>query len=200
MLLAAAVLALAERRGRPALLWGGLALLVPAALMELALLLPANPLWVLQAVGPWPLINQLGLAYGVPAAVLALIFRLRPWPRPAARAFGAAALGLALVWLSLEVRRAFHGQILSLGETGDAEWYAYSALWLAFAAAMLVAGLLRNRLVLRRAGLVLVALVLAKVVLFDMSALAGLWRALSFLALGGVMVGIGWAYRKLAPS
>jgi uncharacterized membrane protein len=44
-----------------------------------------------------------------------------------------------------------------------------------------------------------VGLVVAKVFLSDMAELEGVLRALSFIGLGGALVGIGYAYRRLRP-
>ena len=49
---------------------------------------------------------------------------------------------------------------------------------------------------LRWASLAVIALAVAKVFLIDMSALTGLWRALSFLGLGGCLIALGWAYQR----
>ena len=46
----------------------------------------------------------------------------------------------------------------------------------------------------------LTALVIAKVFLSDMAELEGVLRALSFLGLGGALVGLGYAYRRLRPA
>ena len=43
----------------------------------------------------------------------------------------------------------------------------------------------------------MITLTIAKVFLVDMSGLAGIWRALSFIGLGLVLVGIGYLYRRL---
>ena len=54
---------------------------------------------------------------------------------------------------------------------------------------------------LRLAALAIVGLTTAKVFLVDMSDLVGLWRVLSFLGLGLVLIGLGAAYRRLvAPA
>jgi uncharacterized membrane protein len=54
---------------------------------------------------------------------------------------------------------------------------------------------------LRLAALAIVGLTSAKVFLIDMSGLEGLWRVLSFLGLGLVLIGLGAAYRRLVvPS
>ena len=43
----------------------------------------------------------------------------------------------------------------------------------------------------------LIAVVLVKVVLIDLAGVSGIWRALSFLCVGAVLVGIGRVYQRL---
>jgi uncharacterized membrane protein len=50
---------------------------------------------------------------------------------------------------------------------------------------------------LRLAALAIIGLTSAKVFLVDMAGLVGLWRVLSFLGLGLVLIGLGAAYRRL---
>ena len=150
-------------------------------------------------VGNLMVVDALSLAYGLPALLYAalVILGLGPnWLRLAARILAA---GLAFVWLSLEVRHAFHGTTLGMFETGNGEWYAYSAAWLIFFGIGLAAGLLRRDEWLRRVSLGGIGLVVAKVFLSDMAELEGVLRALSFLGLGATLVGIGYAYRRLRP-
>ena len=49
------------------------------------------------------------------------------------------AVTLALFYLTLEVRRLFHGPILA-GPISDAEQYAYSTVWLVFGIVLLAVG------------------------------------------------------------
>jgi len=200
LLLGGFALWLAERRRRPVLLWSGIILATLAsAQIVVWQVLAANPMITGAPVGRTMVFDALSLAYGLPALLYAalVVLRLGPaWLRLAARILAA---GLAFVWLSLEVRHAFHGNILGMFETGDAEWYAYSAAWLVFAGIGLTAGLIRRDEWLRRVSLAGVGLVVAKVFLSDMAELEGVLRALSFIGLGGVLVGIGYAYRRLRP-
>lgn len=106
-----------------------------------------------------------------------------------------AALALALLWLTLEVRHAFQGTRLD-GPTSDAEWLAWSTAWLAFAAALLFGGIRRRLRWLRAAALLVGALAILKAFLSDLSELDGLYRAVSFLALGLCLVGVGFLYRR----
>ena len=157
-----------------------------------------NPLFTGEPVGG-PFINLVLLGYGLPAVlagILALLtYRTRPYWYWATAA--ATALGLALAYLSLEIRTLYHGPVLTEGATSDAEQYTYSAVWLLFGVALLAAGILRRSLTLRIASAAVVMLTVLKVFLIDMSDLTGIYRALSFLGLGVVLIGIGWFYQRL---
>lgn len=164
-------------------------------------LLALNPMLTIETpVGSMPVLNLLGLAYGVPAILTAAL--AVHWGRIGQRLLamlsGAFSLLLLLIWISFEVRRAFVGPDLQVGETSDAEFYAYSAAWILFGLALLAGGLWRGLRVLRLGGLALITLAVAKIFLFDMAALEGLMRALSFMGLGATLVGIGYAYQRVA--
>jgi uncharacterized membrane protein len=83
------------------------------------------------------------------------------------------------------------------GSVSDAEQYTYSAVWLAFGVALLAAGITLRSLPLRVASAAVIVLTVLKVFLIDMSDLTGIYRALSFLGLGAVLIGIGWFYQRL---
>ena len=87
--------------------------------------------------------------------------------------------------------------MLTEGATSDAEQYTYSAVWLLFGVALLAAGIFLRSLTLRVASAAVVVLTVLKVFLIDMSDLTGIYRALSFLGLGVVLIGIGWFYQRL---
>jgi uncharacterized membrane protein len=158
-------------------------------------------------VDPWqtgepvggPFINLVLLGYGIPAllaGVLAYVTR-DTRPRWYSTIVAVVALGLALGYLSLEIRTLYHGPVLTEGATSDAEQYTYSAVWLAFGVALLAAGIALRSLPLRIASAAVVVLTVLKVFLIDMSDLTGIYRALSFLGLGVVLIGIGWFYQRL---
>ena len=54
--------------------------------------------------------------------------------------------------------------------------------------------------VLRIASAALIAVAVAKVFIFDMSELEGVLRALSFIGLGAVLIGIGLFYQRLLTT
>jgi uncharacterized membrane protein len=142
--------------------------------------------------------NLILLGYGLPAVLaitLALMARhTRPMPYRVI-AVGVAVL-LALAYLTLEIMRIFHGPRL-LGAVGDPEQYTFSAAWLAFGVVLLMVGLLLDSKPARLASAAVVVLTVAKVFLIDMADLAGIWRALSFIGLGLVLVSIGYLYQRL---
>jgi uncharacterized membrane protein len=157
-----------------------------------------NPLFNRRPVGDWPILNLIQLAYGLPAVALLLTaFEFRRQGRPHwLTASGAAALVLGFVAVNLEVRRAFVGPQLGGPDPTQAESLAYSAAWLAYGVALLGLGVWRDNHAVRYASLGVVMLTVAKVFLFDLSGLAGLYRALSFIGLGLSLIGIGYAYRR----
>jgi uncharacterized membrane protein len=169
-----------------------------AALLVWGQVLLGNPLFVRIPVGDWPVLNLLLLAYVMPAVLFAALARYadRQGLPPVANTAAGSAAALVFLYLNLELRRSFQGTVIQLGEIGDAELYAYSMLWLACAGAALLLGLWTKRPVYRHASVLLVLAAAAKVFLIDMASLTGLWRALSFVGLGGVLVAVGWMYRR----
>jgi uncharacterized membrane protein len=104
------------------------------------------------------------------------------------------------MYVSLEIRRLYHGPVLISGETGDAEQYTYSAAWLAFGVALLGIGVIVSSQRARLASAVVIGLTILKAFLIDMSTLTGAYRALSFICLGLVLVAIGWLYQRILFS
>jgi uncharacterized membrane protein len=186
-----------ETTKRPVLGWAWRLVAAASAVHLVLSLLLGNPIVTGERVGELPLLNLLALAYLVPA-ILAVGYALelrRHGMGLLADLAAVAALVLGFVWLSLEVRRSFHGPILT-GATDTAETYAYSVAWLGYGAALLAAALWRRSATLRYASLAILALTVLKVFLFDMSELTGLYRAASFIGLGLALVAIGHLYQR----
>src|SRR5262249_34797562 len=80
------------------------------------------------------LFNLILLGYGIPAGLMGVLARTVKSTRPMEVYAVAAvtAIVLALAYLTLEVRALYHGPVLPIGPTTDAEQYTYSAVWLAF--------------------------------------------------------------------
>jgi uncharacterized membrane protein len=87
--------------------------------------------------------------------------------------------------------------VLTNGATGGAEQYTYSIAWLVFGVALLGIGILVNSERARLASAAVIALTILKAFLVDMSTLTGVYRALSFMGLGLVLVAIGWLYQRI---
>jgi uncharacterized membrane protein len=165
------------------------------------LLVLENPaLWRIDVGGVF--INQILLGYAMPA-VLALMLCYAVAGRRAvayANTIAGGALVLALMYLTLEIRRLYHGPVLISGATTDAEQYTYSITWLAFGVVLLGIGVLFNSQRARLASAVVIALTILKAFVVDMSTLTGVYRALSFMCLGLVLVAIGWLYQRILFS
>jgi uncharacterized membrane protein len=179
---------------------GAILLTVFAGLASVfGLLLLENPMiWWSSDVGG-VFINQILLGYALPAVLALLLSYAVAARRPAfyANTIAAGALVLALAYVTFEIRRLYHGPVLTSGATGDAEQYTYSIAWLAFGVALLGIGIVFNSQRARLASAVVIALTILKAFLIDMSTLTGVYRALSFMCLGLVLVAIGWLYQRI---
>ncbi|SHN66632.1 DUF2339 domain-containing protein [Bradyrhizobium erythrophlei] len=157
-----------------------------------------NPaIWHIEINGEF--INELLLGYAAPAILALLLSYAVAGRRHAAygNTLAAGALILALSYISLEIRRFYQGPVLSRGGTPDIEQYTYSIAWLGFGVLLLVIGIWANSQRARLASAVVIALTIGKVFLIDLSTLTGVYRALSFMGLGLVLVAIGWFYQKV---
>jgi uncharacterized membrane protein len=142
--------------------------------------------------------NMILLGYGLPAVLaiaLALIARTtRPLPYRIVAAI--TAVTLALFYLTLEVRRLFQGRYID-GPTSDAEQYAYSSTWLVFGIILFAIGFALRSQPARLLALGVMALTVAKVFVIDTASIGGIYRALSAIGLGVVLLAIGWIYQRL---
>jgi len=145
------------------------------------------------------LINLLLLGYALPAVLALLLSYAVAGQRPIAYAntIAAAALVLALAYVTFEIRRIYHGPVIASGPTSGAEQYTYSIAYLAFGVALLGIGIVVNSQRARLASAVVIGLTILKAFLIDMSTLTGVYRALSFMCLGLVLVAIGWLYQRI---
>ena len=118
---------------------------------------------------------------------------------------------MALVALSYEIRDYYSHQ-LATGVPAPTLWepqhwskmraveiargFTYSALFMAYGAMLMVVGFLRNSAFVRWQALVLIAATIAKVFLFDMAQLDRVYRILSFVVLGVLLLTISFAYQR----
>jgi uncharacterized membrane protein len=143
-------------------------------------------------------VNLILLAYGLPAVLAIVLALIARTTRPLSYRIVAAitAVTLALFYLTLEVRRLFHGPILA-GRVSDAEQYCFSTAWLLFGIVLLAVGFILRSQPARLLALGVIALTVAKVFIVDTASISGIYRALSVIGLGIVLLGIGWLYQRL---
>lgn len=178
------------------MLFGALA----AFLIVMGLGLAENPLLSGDRVLGPPVLSSLALAYLLPGLAAVVVARAARGVRPGWYVTGAGLLALFLIfgYVTLEVRHVFHGPHLSiLSPAGNAEVWTYSVAWLGLGLLMLAYGVWRGSREARLASAALVVASVLKVFLYDLSGITGLWRALSFICLGAVLIGIGLVYQKL---
>lgn len=101
-----------------------------------------------------------------------------------------------LLGLSLEVWSSLAGA----EDVYLARHLGLSILWLGYAALLILVGVKIEAPALRWQGLVLIGVVIAKVFLVDLAFLARTYRVLSFLILGGLLIGLSFLYQKRLTS
>lgn len=179
------------------LVFGALSLLISA----FGLLLAVNPLFINDIITGRVIFSSLMLGYLLPGIAALFVARHTRLMRPQwyVRAAGILGVTLIFMYVTLEVRHAFQGPQISIFDTttSEAEHWALSFAWLILGVAFLGYGLLRSSLEARIASAVLIVLAALKITIFDLSDIGGIWRALSFICLGAVLIGIGLVYQRI---
>ncbi len=175
---------------------------VGIALIVLLALIVANPWLGTRMSGPL-LLDSAFVGFLMPAMALGWLAYFgrtdASWFHPAlTQGNRILAIALGYLYCLTETRRAFVGlERFTRAYTGDAEQWAYSLVTLGFGVGLLAIGFRLGSRPTRLASAVFVILAVLKVFIVDMAELTGLLRALSFIALGGVLIGIGLAYQRL---
>jgi uncharacterized membrane protein len=153
-----------------------------------------NPLWSLQAAGPW-------LVPAYATALLSIGWSVRVAPEASAeRARDWARMALILLLVGSLLRQVFHGTMLAQGSTFAMEDICRSLLAILLAIGFLQWGIRRGLRDWRIASLLLMLGAVGKVFLFDAAGLDGLLRIASFAALGFSLIGMGWLYSRYLPD
>ena len=144
--------------------------------------------------------NSLTTGLLVPTALLALCAWRARGRRPAAyvNILGGLALLGGMSWVTATIRYIYNGSPINIYRVnfGDLELWTISAVWLLIGIALLVLGVWRKDRALRMASGVVIILTVLKAFLIDMAGLEGVLRALSFVALGLILIVIGRAYQR----
>lgn len=160
----------------------------------------ANPLFDngerTKVVGPI-LVNSLAVAYLLPALVLGLgVWRIG-LPVRMRRAGYATAGALTVLWGFGVIRHFWQGRDgMALGFGFDQpELYSYTVVLLILGVGLFYQSIARRSDLMRKAGLGVIGLAVAKVFFVDISGLDGLVRVFSLLGLGLVLAGLAWLNR-----
>jgi uncharacterized membrane protein len=154
--------------------------------------LPAVVLLVLAAVAvALELPRSVGYR-SLPAAVAAHLTRVSRALLWSAGVLAVYALSLAILEAAQRVAPGTVEESFQRGQTG------VSACWGLVGLALLYAGLRRRSTALRLGGFALLGISLAKIFLYDLANLSSITRALSFVAVGAVLLAGGLVYQRLA--
>lgn len=189
------------RRGDPVYRWGSLIFkIISLALCAGGLLLVENPLLTDDAILGRPVFNALIPAYLLPSLLAAGLALVERRARPRFYSLSSATLSLLLfsAYVGLEIRRLFVGAELALWrDFTQGEHWAYSVALLVTGILLLGLGLARDNRFARLASAAYLVLAVMKVFIVDLANLEGVMRALSFIGLGLVLIGIGLVYQRL---
>jgi len=119
---------------------------------------------------------------------------------------------LALIALSREVADYYARQMAAFRPALPKDWraayytdlrrvdierdFTYSALWMAYGAMLMVIGFLRRSAFVRWQALLLIAVTIAKVFIYDFSQLDKGYRIVSFIVLGVLLLAISFVYQR----
>lgn len=178
---------------------GGL-LLIGLALWRTVVfdLLFCNPLLSAQYVLGYPIFNGLIITYLLPCLFLLYIYQSNRdlFPKWRTQLIYGLCYLLVFVWLSYAIRQMYQGHYLHHWDAAHAEIYTYSIVWLLYGIILLFIGVRQNEQTIRWGGLLMIVSTIVKVFLYDASHLQGLWRVLSFLILGSVLICLSWFYTR----
>jgi uncharacterized membrane protein len=165
---------------------------------------------------PRLIFNMRMAVYGVAIAVLAFVaYNASRRDDESAKTIGMLAVismnALAIIALSREVADYYSQQMAVLrplpGAWRSENWsqmrsveiardFTYSALWMAYGAMLMVIGFWRASAFVRWQALLLIAVTTAKVFIYDTSRLDRIYRILSFVVLGVLLLAISFAYQR----
>ncbi|WP_414931596.1 DUF2339 domain-containing protein [Vibrio europaeus] len=147
----------------------------------------------------WPLINWLAIGWVVPAFILAITAQKGLFFSPVkiVHLFSSAACITGL-WVFYSIRQFWQDGSMTLTQpAGMAEMLSYSLALILIGAGTTYLGVLKSQTLIQKVGLATLGVAVCKVFLLDTATLEGIWRAISFLGLGGSLIGLGWLFQRL---
>jgi uncharacterized membrane protein len=163
---------------------------------SVSLLLIKNPLFVTDTISPTIIWNLLLLAYSAPCIIVAFAVLLdnnQQWRRVTA---SVAALSL-LIFVSIEVRHIWQGELDITQPMLAEELYTYSMVWLFMAIVGSLLSIRYNKSGLYRASMLFLMIVVGKIFLIDTAGLSSLLRVAAFLGLGLSLLGLSYFHQKM---
>src|SRR5262249_11958069 len=108
---------------------------------------------------------------------------------------------LALITLSAEAWGYFDKQLATNPPEAQmnlrlAQQLSISVIWTVYGGILLTLGIMRRNLLLRVMALLLLGVTILKVFLLDLSSLEKLYRIVSFIVLGAILLGVSFLYQK----
>ncbi len=159
-----------------------------------------NPLLQTHVTGnDWPIINWLTAGWLVPALTLGVILHKKLSPKDIpSLVLSSVAAALSTFWVILSIRQFWQDGSLTLQmPTSMAELFSYSVAFIIIGASATLYSVQSQQHQLQKVGLSILAITVCKVFLWDASVLEGIWRAISFLALGAALIALGWLFQRL---
>ncbi len=147
-----------------------------------------------KVIGP-PLLDTLALSYAIPGLMLIFAARQPVFPRPLRLLLLGLGSAFLALYAGLEIRRFWQGDWLGAPGVTQYELYSYTVALMLAGATVLYFAIARRSVLLRRIGMAVIAVTVAKVFLIDASGLTGLTRVFSFLGLGLSLAGLAWLNR-----
>ena len=85
---------------------------------------------------------------------------------------------------------------LDLGDLRLAQQLSISVIWTMYGGAMLTIGIVKRSRLLRMMALLLLGLTILKVFLLDLSSLDKIYRIISFIVLGAILLAVSFLYQR----
>jgi uncharacterized membrane protein len=111
---------------------------------------------------------------------------------------------LAIIALSAEAIGYFEAQVVNNIASGEssydlrlAQQLSLSLVWIVYGGGMLTVGIIRRNRLLRVMALLLVGITIFKVFLFDLASLERVYRIISFIVLGVILLAVSFLYQRL---
>jgi uncharacterized membrane protein len=174
-------------------------LMVGVILLHMDISVLSNPFVARVVTGEGLFMNWLLILWALPALILLVMNRLGLVEEGYQSLSMLISAALAFMYINGIIRGAFHGgELLVTRDLPQTELYTYSIVWLIIATMTIFVGSYLKHMKISNLGFGILAVVVLKAFVVDMSNLEGLYRALSFIGLGVCLVGIGWLFQKLS--